>query len=156
MPSANFIKATNAVETEEVFLTLLEISHPDMTEVIKFVDNTVAIHSLGEIYEPYPFRITLPEDKEGILPEVKLTIDNVDRRLTDAIRGFSNPPLVTLKIILASDPSIVEMRLDNMKLRNVRFDMYTITGSLVLDSPLSRKFPAATYNPKQYPAIFYR
>ena len=156
MASVNFVQASNAVETEEVFLTLLEITHPDMPDVIRFVDNTLPIESNNNFYDPYPFRITLPEDRQGILPEVKLTIDNVDQRLITSIRGFSNPPLVTVKIILASAPDQIEMQLDNLKLRNVRFDAFTITGSLALDSPLSRKFPSGTYNPKQYPAIFYR
>jgi len=156
MATVNFTRASNAVETKEVFLTLLEFTHPDMPNAIYFVDNTTAIVSNGTTYDPYPFEITLPEDTEGVLPQVKLKIDNVDRVLTDAIRGFSNPPVVTLKIILASNPDTVEMKLENLKLRNVTFDMYSIKGNLVMDSPLARKFPASTFNPKQYPALFFR
>ena len=156
MPSVNFKQASNAVETGEVFLSLLEFTHSDMPEPIYFVDNTVAVVSNGITYEPYPFRITLPEDKQGVLPSVQLTIDNVDQRLIEAVRGFSNPPVVTLKIILASEPDNIEIQLDNLKLRNLTFNAFTITGSLVLDSPMGRRFPSGVYNPKQYLALFYR
>lgn len=156
MPSFEFQRGITAVETEEVFLTLLEISHDDMSETYYFVDNTVSILSNGVVYDPYPFRITLPEDKEGVLPQVKLTIDNVDRKLTEALRGYSNPPNAVVKIILASNPDQIEMMIDNLKLRNIRFDTFQIEGALIMDSPLGRKFPASTFNPKQYPALFYR
>lgn len=156
MPTLNFKQASNAVETEEIFLMLLDITHPDIPEPLYFVDNTVSITSNGVVYQPYPFRITLPEDTEGVLPEVKLTIDNVDRTLTEAIRGFSNPPEVTLRVILASIPDTVEMQIDNLKLRSIKFDAFSMTGALIIDSPMSRRFPASTFNPKQYPALFYR
>ena len=156
MATAIFEQASNAVETGEIFLTLLEFTHPEMVTPLYFVDDTVSITSNGTVYEPYPFRIALPEDSEGILPEVKLTIDNVDQTLIEAIRGFSNPPIATVKIILAYAPDTIEIQLDNLKLRNVHFDAFSITGALVIDSPLSRKFPAGTFNPKQYPALFYR
>lgn len=155
MPSNTFIQASNAVETGEVFLSLLEFTHPDLPDALYFVDNTVAIVSNGITYNPYPFRITLPEDNEGVLPSVDLTIDNVDQTLIEAIRGFNNPPIVTLKIILASNPDTIEIQLDNLKLRNVKFDVFTISGKMVMDSPLGRKFPSGTYNPKQYLALFY-
>lgn len=154
--TSTFIKESNAIETEEVFLSLLTFTHPDMPEVLRFVDNTKEIVSNGETFLPYPFTIVLPDDKDGVLPQVKLSIDNVDKRLTTAIRGFSNPPIVTLQIILASSPDRVEIRLDHLKLRNVTFDAFTIEASLVIDSPMSRRFPASTYNPKQFLALFYR
>jgi len=156
MPTAEFKQASNAVETEEIFLMLLDFTHPEIVEPLYFVNNTVEIISNGVTYQPYPFRVTLPEDTEGVLPEVKLTIDNVDRQLTEAIRGFNNPPEVTLKVILASAPDTVEMQIDNLKLRNINFDAFTISGALIIDSPMSRRFPASRYNPKQYPALFYR
>jgi len=154
--TTNYKQATNAVETDEVFLSLLEFTHTDLATPIYFVNDTVSIVSNGITYEPYPFRIVLPDDVEGKLPEVKLTIDNVDRQLIEAVRGFSNPPEVTLKEVLASAPDTIEMQIDNMKLRNLNYDTFTITGALVIDSPMSRRFPASNYNPKQYPALFYR
>ena len=156
MATVTFEKASNAVETGEIFLTLLEFTHSELGTPLYFVDNTVSITSNSIVYEPYPFRITLPEDTQGVLPEVGLTIDNVDRTLTEAIRGFNNPPNVTLKVILASAPDTIEMQIDNLKLRNISFNAFTVSGSLIIDSPMSRKFPASTYNPKQYPALFYR
>ena len=126
MPSVTFKQASNAVETGEIFLSLLEFTHTDLPDPIYFVDNTVEVISNGKTYQPYPFRITLPEDKVGVLPSVDLTIDNVDQTLIEAIRGFSNPPIVTLKIILASNPDNIEIQLDNLKLRNVKFEMLTI------------------------------
>lgn len=156
MPSVTFNQASNAVETGEVFLSLLEFTHKDLAEPIYFVDNTVAIQSNGITYLPYPFRLTMPDDKVGVLPTVQLSIDNVDRSLNELIRDLVNPPNVTLKIILASNPNAIEIQLDDLKLRNISFDAFTITGALIMDSPLGRNFPASTFNPKQYPSLFYR
>ena len=53
-------------------------------------------------------------------------------------------------------PDVIEIQIDNLKLRNVQFNAFTITGALVMDSPLGRNFPSGTYNPKQFLGLFYR
>lgn len=156
MPSVKFNQASNAVETGEAFLSLLEFTHLDMPDPLYFVDDIREVVSGGKTYLPYPFRITLPEDKENVVPSVNLTIDNVDRLLIEAVRQFSSPPEVTLKIVLSSAPDNIEIQLDNLKLRNIRFDAYTISASLLMDSPLGRIFPSSIYDPKQYFALFFR
>lgn len=149
-----FIQSANEVETEEIFLALLEISHDSLQDDIYLVNNTTQIVSNGFIYDPYPFALSMPNDDES-LPQVRLRIDNVDRSLVEAIRSFTTPPNIILKIILASMPDTIEILIDHLKLREINYNAYTITGNLVIDNPLGRNFGGDSMDGTQYAGLFY-
>jgi len=149
-----FIKASNEVETGEIFLALLEITHPSLATNIYLVNNNTSITSNSVVFEPYPFALSLPNDDEA-LPQVQLRIDNVDRSLMEVIRAFSNPPEIVLKIVLASNPNEIEIEVSHLKLRNVTYNAQTITGALVVDNPIGRNFTADEMDTIQYSGLFY-
>ena len=65
-------------------LVLLEISHTDplqLAEVIRCVNNKVAITSNGNEYIAFPFEIVLPDSKSDSPPQATLRIDNVSREI---------------------------------------------------------------------------
>lgn len=139
--------AALSLESSEAWLVLLEIHHPTITTPFRVVRNTEAVTSKGVKYYAYPFDIVLGEDDGEHLPEVSLTIDNVDRALVETIRTLAESPTVILKLVLASQPDVVELEITGLVLREVEYDAYAITGRLYADDILSMRHPADLITP---------
>jgi len=154
--SSTFVEAINSTETDEVFLILVTISHPDLVDPIRVTSDSVKTTlSDGTEYIPFPFRASLPDDSEeasGAL--AKLTIDAVDRRVVEAVRKISGIPDVELSIVLASDPDTTEAAWPTFKMSNARYDKMTIEGDLVLELLDQEPFPADSFDPARFPGMF--
>ena len=131
----------DGTESESVWLVLLVISHATLPVPYRLVNNTEFIVSGGDVYIAYPFEIILSADDGTKLPEISLTIDNVDRSLVETIRTLAEPPKIAIKVVLASQPDVVEIEINNMVLREVSYDQYKITGILYADDILNARYP---------------
>ena len=136
--------AAQAPESDEVFLVLIEISHPNWATPFYMVDNTVEIVSKGKTYIPWPFELVLGDDNGETLPEVSLIIDNVDPALVEIIRTTQDPPSMSISVVLASAPDVLEVFISGLTLRNVEFDAMKITWTLYAESLADQRFPADT------------
>jgi hypothetical protein len=136
------------------WLFLLKIETPS-NPPLYLVNNNEEFMSNGINYLPYPFQLVLPEDTGDKLPTVTLTISNIDGAIIEAIRGFSEAPEISVKLVSSAYPDLVEKELNYLKLRNVSYDAMTVTGQLETINVLSRRFPEGTYDPVHFPAIFY-
>ena len=136
----------------QVFLWLISLTHPDITP-IHLVNNREPITSNGILHTAYPFSVILPSDSD-MISGAQLVIDNVDRSLVDEIRKLTSPMTVSLKLVLFSNPDLVEQELPDMKLRKVSYTAQTITGNVTLDSILSVRFPAHRVTSDNYAAIY--
>jgi len=136
------VNAAQAPESGEVFLVMLEISHPTWVTPFYMVDNTVNVTSEGHEYIAWPFDLILGADDGERLPEVKLIIDNVDRKLVEIIRTTVDAPQMAIKLVLASQPDIVEVYISGLTLRDVEFDAFKITWTLYSESLSDQRFPA--------------
>ena len=149
-------QALFAQETGEVFLCLLTISHPALAGPICVVNNTQDIVSRGVTYIAFPFDIILPDEREDQLPQVQLSIQNVDRRIALAVRSL--PPgtqaSVSLEVVLASSPDTVEIQGLGFSLLQVDYDAMTVTGTLSYEWILSEPFPAGVMGPTLFPGMF--
>ena len=145
----------NASATTIAWFFLLTITPASGSEVIYLVNNNEPVISNGITYLPYPFRLTLPLDTGDKIPQVTLSIDNVDQLLVDAIRELEIAPTIRVQLITSAFPDLVEKDLDFLKLRNVSYDAMSITGTLEVASVWARKFPSEMVDPTRYPALFY-
>lgn len=143
-----------AQETGEVFLFLLQLSHPSMT-TLRFVNNTVDITSGGETYQAFPFDLAIPDDTADELPRVQLTIDNIDRRIVEAVRSIDTPAMFTLSVIRAADPDTAIAGPYECTLRNVTYTALTVQGDLwPFEDVLNERFPQHDFTPAHFPALF--
>lgn len=148
------IRHLQEVSSPVAWLFLLKIQTPD-NPPLYLVNNNQEFISQGITYLPYPFQIILPEDTGDKLPMVTLSISNIDGSIIDAIRGFSQAPEISVKLVSSAYPDLVEKELNYLKLRNVSYDALNVTGQLETVNVLSRRFPEGTYDPVHFPAIFY-
>lgn len=154
MPSQGFVEASIADATGEVYLVLLTIEHADLAAPFRLVNNTVAIRSNGQDYEPFPFAFLPPEESEDGVPRATLEIDNVDQRIAAALRKLTSAPTATAQVILASDPDTIERDFPAFRVSSASWDVATVQGTLSARDDSGEPACAWRYTPAQAPGLF--
>lgn len=146
-------QAIFAQSTSEVFVTLLTLSHTDFAQTIRVAGNWEDVVSNGNTFTAYPFEIDLPGEDDEALSKVDLLITNVDKLIVDEVRSIASPIDLTLEIVLASDPDTIEASFA-MKVRHIEGDAHILKATCNFEDLLNEAFPAHTYTPIDYPALF--
>ena len=154
VPQDRLRESAYAAETEEVWLVLLTLSHPDLPDDIRIVNNTEPIQSRGQDYVPLAFDIVLPSDTEERPPLAEVRIDNVSRDLTESIRSISDAPTATIEVIVASNPDEAVVSYTGFRLIGIGWDAADVTGQLVLDDISIEPYPAGRFTPASFPGLF--
>ena len=134
----------------DLYLVLLDIDHPDLAQTISVVNNTVNVISNGITYVAFPFEIALPESPENSPPRAELTISNVGREISQAIRSVGSPPSVTIAVFRQATPDVIEALHVGMKLTGVSYDAQQVSGQLVREDLVTEPYPAMTYSPAEF------
>ena len=152
--STGALRSVLAQQTDQVWLVLLEIVHPDLPATLYFTSDNKGTVRGSNTYIPFPFDVALPADLEGQVPRVKLTIDNVDRRIVDVLRTLDSSPTVRLLVVLADTPAVVEAGPFEFTLLDATYDVSTVSGELGFEPILSEPFPSDAYTPANFPGLF--
>ena len=154
------LSALFSQETEEAFVPLILLNHPEMTEPFRVAGSrsdviTNDTFQFNATYYAYPFSIQLPDEQEDRPPEVSIIIDNIDKRLVDFLRTPARgSPTITLTIVLESTPTVIEAGPFEFTLRSVTWNRLTIRGVLSYEQILDEPYPAGTFNPAEFPGLF--
>ncbi|NAZ37142.1 DUF1833 family protein [Rubellimicrobium sp. CFH 75288] len=136
-----------AAGTDQVWLCLLTIEHPDLPAPLRFVNNPVSVQSRGMTFVAYPFEIEFPGQGEDGPTEARVAIDNADRSVLLALRELEGPLSVTVEVVLASSLDTVEVSIPGLSLREVDWDEKRVRGALrvedLLSEPLSLQMTPA-------------
>jgi len=143
-----------AEETGEVFLTLLEIDDPNLSEKIYAVNDTVDIVHNFQIYKAYPFELALPPSDGETLPSLRIRISNVSLSLITLVRNMTNAPIIRVKVIRAADPETAIVDVQRMRLKGVSADMQVLEFEVMSPDFLTSKFTGHTYNFGHYRGLF--
>jgi hypothetical protein len=152
-----FKSMANAQETGEVLLALVTIAHTSIVGgPLRVVQDMQNLTSNGNVYTAFPFEIVLPEDTDDGPAKIKLVIDNIDQSLAKAIRSIppNSPPSVTVEIVVASQPDVVELSIPGLTLRLITGDAFRIEGDLWMDEEDLIPFPEGIVAPNTFPGVF--
>ena len=152
--SSIFRSAVFSQETDEVFLLLLTIDHDDLAEPIRVSSDAVDTVSRGNTFVAYAFDLTLADDTDDGPQQMRISIDNVDRMIVEAVREISSPPDVTVEVVLHSDPDTVEVSFDGFTLTDVSYDVFTVSGTISTQSYLNEPYPGGSVLPSNFPGAF--
>jgi hypothetical protein len=141
-------------ESNDPFLTLITLSHPDFSSDIRLVNNSVDIVSRGETFVAFPVNIILPSDDGESTREVSITFDNVSRELMNELRTIITPIDVKLEMILASIPDIVQIELAELKIQSISYDAKKVAAKLVMDNFLNVEMTSERYTPEAFRGLF--
>ena len=150
------IEAINAATTDEAFLVLLTISHSGFTTQ-RVVNNTVAIASNGQTFQPFPFSMVAPPDTDEFQPRIQVVaMDAVGELVIDmrTIAGIRERALCTVSIIAASDPNTILAEWEDFEVVSVEYDADAIRFGLAVENFLSEPYPGDTMDPARFPGLF--
>lgn len=146
-----------AQSTSEVWLVLLRIRHANITPggILRFVNNIADITggSDNALYTAFPFEFDIPGEEEDQPSVARLKIDNVDLRIIQAIRGLPSAPTCDFEIILASQPTVVEISMTGMTLRAVDYDKFEVTGTVTFEEIYTEPV-SLDMTPSRFPGMF--
>lgn len=148
------LEAILAPQTDQAFVFLLEIEHPNLSEPIRVTDNEANLVSNDELYLAFPFRIALPTDQEDQIPSVHIVIDNVDRRIAEAVESINTPADLTFRLVRAEDPDTIEAGPWSYKFRNISYDAFQVEATVTNEDILNEPFPKDIFSPATTPGIF--
>jgi hypothetical protein len=138
-------RARSAKEISDQQATMIDGNEPGLLAYYPMNDGC---------FLPYPFDLTEPDDVTDEIPQVQITIDNVDRSIVNMLRSLSSPPTVTLEVVLASSPNHVEHGPFTLHLRKADYDALVVNGTLDFGDELETAFPAHTMTPTTCPGLF--
>lgn len=150
-----------AQNTEEVFVTLLTLSHPDLSQPIRvcsdpavdLVSGSRGTASRGEDFVFLPFELIPPGQSGDSLPTGRLRVDNVSREIVQAVRLISSPADILIEVVMASAPDVVEAVIAGFQLRNIKADALTVEGELSTIRFDMEPFPRGSFTPSQFPGM---
>lgn len=155
--SAAGARSAHAQETDEVWLPLLELSHSAWSEDVFITNNGESVTSNGQVYQPFPFNITLPDEVKDGLPLMRWVADNTSLELMSQLRAVaSQSGYIGARCawIRAADPDTLEVPFLTMDLRAVEYNSSQISGELTVEPRLEGAFGIKKFTPETAPALF--
>jgi hypothetical protein len=142
-----------AQHADEVFLVLLTIAHETLADPFRFVRNRVRVTSRGNEFLASHFEIELPNDGADV-PQARITVANVDRRIGQTLQAIVTPPSVTIELVLGSTPDTVERSWSQFQLTEVTWDALTVQGTLTRIAYWDEPWPYIRVTPSRFPGLF--
>jgi hypothetical protein len=157
MPLSTTAKAAMLSQNSgEALLYLLVIASNDLGgDTIRLCSNPWEdVVSGGVTYSKFFFDVVLMGQNDETVPEVVLSVDNVDRAMVNFIRTQATPPTVTLSAVLASTPNVLEMGPLVMTLRDVGWNSLTVSGKIKPKVFTDTSLPGESMSPNLFRGLF--
>lgn len=165
--STGFRNQLESIRSDGVLVHMAVIDHDDLAEPIRIVNDVVDYVFEGETYLGFPFAIELLTDDDRP-PRGRLTVQNVDRSIGEAVRSIDTAP--TVRIMLLADQDFASAVDGNgvrqevgsptpeydapfLLLQNVEVDAMTVSGELNSYDPTSEPWPAIRSTPDRLPGL---
>ncbi len=161
--SATTWQAIAAQETGVVFITLLELNHSTLGSPIRASSDPTEVFGSGEQgttsnsieYPFFPFDLILPDQTEDTPPRARLSIDNIDRSIVEAIRNATGDPItVAVQVVTDAEKDTSLVGTLTFSLVNVSYDATTVSGDLTYEFILDEPYPEGVFGPTDFPGLF--
>lgn len=144
-----------------VFETL-EIKHPSIGSPVYIVQDFKPLVATLETaatvtFLPVWFNFNLPTASESGRQDLSITIDNVDRTISDFInlaKDFATPVQIVYRPYLSND--LTQPQLDpplTLILQDVRINMMQVSGRATFADVINKKWPTEYYTRARFPSI---
>jgi len=163
--SLNFREQLQLQETDEVAIMLLELRHPDTSEIMRISgDNTVLLDtepelvwgtiSQGQTYVFKPLSLRLPTDVADRPPRMELLIENVTGDLVNFCATLIQRGTCYLNIVTSSEPDYIQVPFPIMDIRGFTRNSDAITFEIGLDAAEDEPIPGGIFTPAGFPGLF--
>lgn len=155
--SAPILTSMMAQESPDGYVILLTFTHPTLMDPIRVASSQLDFRSNNETYLACPFQVDAPADSAEAPPQVQLSIQNVDRRIVQAVRSI--PPgagemAVTMAVVTERFPDTVEFGPFHFTMKSATYNRLVVTGELSFENILSEPASWARFTPNDHPGMF--
>lgn len=133
---------------------LLSLYHEDLDFTIRVTNNDEAIVHKAHRYEPFWFKVKLPDEDEDGDGAAQLSISAVDQRVVVAVRQLQGTPKVDLTLVEIHEPDAAQVGPLTFGLFGVSVNAGQLTGYLKYDDGEDATIPKDAMSPTNFPGIF--
>ena len=168
--SLNARLAQDAPASSDIHAVLLEITHPQLSEPIRLsTDNTHRVSDEPLVYgtrsnwrgadpavEPYLWVIAsalLPSDLEDAPAASTIILENLDSAMTGLLRSFTDAASLSMAVVLASSPDLVEAEWTGLTLVTAEITAGEITLQFSREEIELEPFPLARLSRERFPGL---
>ena len=169
--SLNARRGFDAANTAEVDLALFQFEHPALEAPIRLsTDPTERLSVEPLLYgtrstwlapspsaEPFLFALVsaeLPGDQEDAPASGALVLENVDNRIAEVLRSFTDRATVHMAVVRSTDPDLVEYQYLGLKLMQAGGDAGEVTLTLSRAPIEDELAPMDRFTKDRFPGLF--
>lgn len=162
------IKEAYASAPADVIYSTLELRHPAFSSPIRvvrdFADLTATLEATAPVnpstsvtFTRFAFDFTKPEVSSVGVPQITITMDNVDRAIvanieaalatTDLVQVTYREYLASNLTVPANDPPL------SMTIMSVTADVFKVTAVAGFPDLMNRRFPSQEYSAEVFPGL---
>lgn len=165
--SPRAVAAALVQETDEREVCLLTLTHPawdtpvrlstDATTYLGEYDDGSPMYgtiSRGETYDYCPMQPALPDSQDEQPPTGRVSIENVSRIVGPYLRMIDDEyPRVTVEVVLASTPDVVDQVWPELDLNSMKMDQSTCEVDITMDVASDDAIPWMRFIPAFFPNL---
>ncbi|NEX47596.1 hypothetical protein [Pseudotabrizicola algicola] len=168
--SLNARLAQDAEGGAEIEVALIHIEHPDLEAPIRLsTDNTERLsddplmygtrsswRGANPVTEPYLWVIAsavLPGDADDAPASAQIALENLDAEMVDLVRSFTDPASVSLAVVLAGSPDVIEGEWTGLLLVSADITAGEIVLSISRDEVELEAFPPGRMTRLNFPGL---
>lgn len=155
-------EAYASAPSDKVVLDTLEINQYPVQDPFYMVQAATPFtafdeHGIERTFNPVGFQFSLPPSNEDGVQSLTISIDNIDRRVSDFIELAKSqvvPIIVTYRPYLSNDPSGPQMVPPLvLYLTDVQITSFQVTGKATFMDIVNKKFPSELYIRARFPTL---
>lgn len=153
------ISADNRLQIEittgdSALLAFATLSHHQLSEPIRVVNNTVDVTFEGHKFVGFPYEMKLLSDGETT-PKGTISFQNVDRRIGNTILALRDRIKLRIQVAFADDLGDPWLDYNFMEISNVSIEAATISGDVTVGQEfLQDLYPATRSQQAVFPGIY--
>ncbi|WP_126975032.1 hypothetical protein [Frigidibacter oleivorans] len=168
--SLNARRAHDEPVSPDVEIALIHITHPALTHPIRLsTDPTVRLSvdplaygtrstwmGADPLTEPYLFVLVsaeLPSDLEDAPSEATLVLEAVTNDIARLLRSFTSRPLVSMAVVLASSPDLIETQYRDLRLVSSDGTASEVEIGLSRQPIEEEPFPSIRFTKDRFPGL---
>lgn len=168
--SLNARMMQDELTSDEVYVVLFEIIHPDLPAPIRLsTDNAERIQTDPVIYgtrsawrgadpltDPYLWIVAsavLPGDQDDAPAAATIALENLDQDMVRLVRSFTTPATVAMGVVLASSPDLIEAEWTDLMIMSADISAGEIVLAISREEIENEYFPAGRMTRDRFPGL---
>jgi len=163
--------AHDAATTDAVEVALFTIDHPSLDAPVRLsTDPTERLSDAPLMYgtrsnwfgadpalEPFLFVLAstdLPSDLEDVPAAATIVLSNVDNRIAETLRSFTNRPTISMAVVMADSPNDIEVEFRGMMMIGSSGNAGEVTIEMSRAPVEEETVPMDRFTKQRFPGIY--